>query len=156
MEQLIAPLSKTLGKKPAAKDPAAAAAGGANVTTGKNDSIFVILHSYALVLGVLLRYSMNLTVFSSPLSSSICLYHSYYYNLSNLYVSIFLSLGPEADRALDLVKSAVRAVLAVNTIDDIANINRKWAEFADKVKKDEYTAELVRALENEKAFEGNY
>jgi len=54
------------------------------------------------------------------------------------------------------VKSALRAVLAVNAIDDIANINRKWAEFADKVKKDEFTAEIVRALENEKVFEGNY
>lgn len=71
-------------------------------------------------------------------------------------MTFFQSSGPEADRALDLVKSALRAVLAVNTIDDIANINRKWAEFADKVKKDEFTAEIVRALENEKVFESNY
>jgi len=37
VEQLIAPLTKTIGKKPAAKDPSAAAAagGGASAPTGK-------------------------------------------------------------------------------------------------------------------------
>ena len=92
MEQLIAPLTKTVGKKPAAKDPATGAAAPS---------------------------------------------------------------GPEADRALDLVKSALRAVLAVNAIEDIGTTNRKWAEFADKVKKDEFTADLLRSLETERAFEGS-
>lgn len=61
VEQLIPPLTKTISKKPAAKE-AAGTAGGATVT------------------------------------------------------------GPEADRAMDLVKSGVRAVLAVNAIEDIGQV----------------------------------
>ena len=32
-------------------------------------------------------------------------------------------------------------------------VNRKWVEFVDKMKKDEFTSEIVRALETEKSFE---
>ena len=67
--------------------------------------------------------------------------------------------GPEADRALDLIKSGLRAVLAVSAIEEVAataaGSNRKWAEFAEKVRKDEYTADLLRSLETERAFEGS-
>lgn len=87
VEQLIAPLSKTIGKKPPAKDPADAASGA--------------------------------------------------------------GAGPEAERALDLVRSGVRAVLAVGTIEDICQINRKWADFLEKVRRDELTAGIVHALESE-------
>lgn len=61
--------------------------------------------------------------------------------------------GPEAERALDLVRSGVRAVLAVSGIEDVAQISRKWGEFADKVRSDEYTADIVRALETERSLE---
>jgi hypothetical protein len=61
--------------------------------------------------------------------------------------------GPEAERALELVRSGVRAVLAVSAIEDIYQINRKWGEFVEKVRKEEFTAEIVRALETEKAFD---
>ncbi len=132
MEQLIAPLTKTIGKKPAAKDPSAAAAGGASAPTGR-----IPICSFVQIIWVSRHVLCALKT---------CFIRHF----------PFVSEGPEADRALDLVKSALRAVLAVNAIDDIANINRKWAEFADKVKNDEFTAEVVRALENEKAFEGNY
>ena len=56
---------------------------------------------------------------------------------------------PEAERALDLVRSGVRAVLAVGAIEDICQINRKWADFLEKVRRDELTAGIVRALESE-------
>ncbi len=61
--------------------------------------------------------------------------------------------GPEAERALDLVKSGVRAVLAVGSIEDINQVSRKWAEFAEKVRKDEYTADILRSLESERALD---
>lgn len=61
--------------------------------------------------------------------------------------------GPEVERAMDLVRSGVRAVLAVNAIEDIGQINRKWGEFMEKTRKEEFTAEIVRALETEKAFD---
>jgi hypothetical protein len=63
--------------------------------------------------------------------------------------------GPEAERALDLVKSGVRAVLAVSAIEDIGQVSRKWAEFYEKVRKDEYTADILRGLESERTLE-NY
>eukprot|EP00429_Kryptoperidinium_foliaceum_P106680 CAMPEP_0176257504 /NCGR_PEP_ID=MMETSP0121_2-20121125/38083_1 /TAXON_ID=160619 /ORGANISM="Kryptoperidinium foliaceum, Strain CCMP 1326" /LENGTH=224 /DNA_ID=CAMNT_0017597349 /DNA_START=1 /DNA_END=675 /DNA_ORIENTATION=+ len=61
--------------------------------------------------------------------------------------------GPEAERALELVRSGVRAVLAVSAIEDIAQINRKWADFAEKVRKDEFTSEIVLAIEAERALD---
>jgi len=42
VEQLIAPLTKTIGKKPAAKDPSAVAAGGASAPTGRKPILFAL------------------------------------------------------------------------------------------------------------------
>lgn len=94
-EQLIAPLTKTIAKKPVPKDEGAAAGGAGGGAA-----------------------------------------------------------GPEAERALDLVKSGVRAILAVSAIEDVCQVSRKWAEFYEKVRKDEYTADIVRALESEGSLEG--
>lgn len=62
--------------------------------------------------------------------------------------------GPETERANELVKSGLRAVLALNRLEDIASVSRKWSDFVEKVKKAEHTAAFVQAIENEKTFEG--
>ena len=61
--------------------------------------------------------------------------------------------GPEAERAFDLVKSGVRAVLAVSAIEEVGQVCRKWQEFVDKVKKDDYTAFVIKSLETDKSFD---
>ena len=63
--------------------------------------------------------------------------------------------GPEAERALDLVRSGLRAVLAVGRIEDVAQISRSWADFSEKVRRDEYTAALLQAIESERASEAH-
>ena len=115
VEQLIVPLSKTLSKKPANKEPApASSSSSSNAAAAANNA----------------------------------------------------ASGPELERAMDLVKSCVRAVLAINlaAMEDSNSsgssgggqqgvVSRKWVEFVDKVKKDDFTAEIVRALETEKSFD---
>lgn len=61
--------------------------------------------------------------------------------------------GPQADRSMDLAKSALRAVLAVNGIEDIGSVSRGWAEFYDSLRKDEFTNSLMQSIEKEKAYE---
>jgi len=64
-------------------------------------------------------------------------------------------VGPETERANELVKSGLRAVLAINKLEDVANVSRKWSDFVEKVKKAEHTSAFVAMIENEKTFESH-
>ena len=55
-------------------------------------------------------------------------------------------VGPEAERALELIRSGLRAVLVVNRVEDMAQ-NRRWSDFVDRLsRRDAPTAELLDAL----------
>lgn len=55
-------------------------------------------------------------------------------------------VGPEAERALELIRSGLRAVMVVNRIEDISQ-NRRWADFVDRLsRKDSPTAGMLEAL----------
>lgn len=49
----------------------------------------------------------------------------------------------------ELLKAAVRAILAINKIEDVRVVSRKWNEFMERSRKMPKTEELFHALENE-------
>jgi cullin-associated NEDD8-dissociated protein 1 len=55
-------------------------------------------------------------------------------------------VGPEAERALELIRSGLRAVLVVNRIEDIAQ-NRRWADFVEKISRKDVCGELLESLQ---------
>src|SRR4051794_17011757 len=62
--------------------------------------------------------------------------------------------GPETERANELIKSGLRAILALNRLEDVGSISRKWNEFVERVKKSESNAAFLVSIENEKSFDG--
>ena len=62
--------------------------------------------------------------------------------------------GPEVERAMEVIKSGVRVVLAINRLDEqgeAAGLTRRWLEFFDRISKREPTAEIVLQLRDEKS-----
>lgn len=59
--------------------------------------------------------------------------------------------GPEVERALELVKSGLRAVLAVNRLEETGAVSRKWSDFVERVRKSHDA--VVSAIENERSFD---
>ncbi len=49
----------------------------------------------------------------------------------------------------ELLKSTVRAIIAINKIDDVRVISRKWNEFVERSRKSPKAEELFHAFENE-------
>ena len=43
-------------------------------------------------------------------------------------------VGPEAERAQELVRSGIRAVAAISNLEDIVS-NRQWQDFIDRLKR---------------------
>lgn len=64
-----------------------------------------------------------------------------------------MAAGPETERAFELIKSGLRAMLALNRLEDVSSISRKWNEFVERVRKSEQNAAFLLAIENEKSFE---
>ncbi len=62
--------------------------------------------------------------------------------------------GPETERANELIKSGLRAVLALNRMEDVSAVSRKWSDFVEKVRKTEHNVAFLQVIENEKSFEG--
>ena len=49
----------------------------------------------------------------------------------------------------ELLKIVVKASLAINKIEDVRSISRKWCEFIEKLRKSPITLDLFASLENE-------
>ncbi len=64
-----------------------------------------------------------------------------------------MAAGPETERAFELIKSGLRVMLALNHLEDVGSISRKWNEFVERVRKSEQNAAFLLAIENEKSFE---
>jgi len=58
-------------------------------------------------------------------------------------------VGTEVDRANELIRSGLRAVLAISAIDDSAGISRKFWDFVDRIQKREKLAAMVMAIKQE-------
>jgi hypothetical protein len=54
-------------------------------------------------------------------------------------------VGPEVERAVELVRSGLRAALVVNRLEDIA-LNRRWQDFMERLSKSPATSGLIEAL----------
>lgn len=48
-----------------------------------------------------------------------------------------------------MLKATIRAIIAINKIEDVRSISRKWIDFVEKCKKLPKVAELFHAFENE-------
>jgi len=59
--------------------------------------------------------------------------------------------GPEAERAHELIRSAVRVSLSVNQQlnNDVTVISRKWADFLDRIRRHDTISVVVSAIEND-------
>lgn len=64
-----------------------------------------------------------------------------------------MAAGPETERAFELIKSGLRVMLALNRLEDVGTISRKWNEFVERVKKSEQNSTFLVAIENEKSFD---
>jgi cullin-associated NEDD8-dissociated protein 1 len=60
------------------------------------------------------------------------------------------SQAPEAERAVDLLRSGVRVVVTISGIEGVSQ-NRRWQEFVERVSKRESTTELYRTVCQEKS-----
>ncbi len=49
----------------------------------------------------------------------------------------------------DLLKVFVKAVLTIDTIEEVKSISRRWNEFMDRLKKNPVTAEYIVQIQNE-------
>lgn len=58
-------------------------------------------------------------------------------------------VGPEIDRQLELLKSTLKTVISIQSIDD-SNSNRRWTEFVERLTKREATATLMETLRHER------
>ena len=58
-------------------------------------------------------------------------------------------VGTEVDRANELIRSGLRAVLAISAIDDSAGISRKFWDFVDRIQKKEKLANMVGVIKAE-------
>ena len=59
----------------------------------------------------------------------------------------------EIDKVNDLIKSCLRTVVAVNAIEDISVVNRKWLDFFDRIKKDKKLNEMINSLDSDKTLD---
>lgn len=62
------------------------------------------------------------------------------------------STGSENDRALEIVRSGLLAVIAINKIEDIST-SRKWIDFVDRLSKKEQIGDMFKTLIEEDKIE---
>jgi len=58
--------------------------------------------------------------------------------------------GPEADRAAELVRSAIKAITAINKIED-SQVNRKWTEFVESLRANPIILAMFGEFETERS-----
>jgi cullin-associated NEDD8-dissociated protein 1 len=61
-------------------------------------------------------------------------------------------VGTEVERANELVRSGLRAILAVNAVDDVC-MNRAWIELMERLMKRENLVEMLEALRKERGLD---
>jgi hypothetical protein len=64
-----------------------------------------------------------------------------------LYKDVKLVGPPRGNR--EMLKTTLRAMIAINKIEDIRAISRKWNDFMEKSKKNPKLVELFHSFENE-------
>jgi hypothetical protein len=57
--------------------------------------------------------------------------------------------GADGKGNREMLKATIRAIIAINKIEDVRSISRKWIDFVEKCKKLPKVAELFHAFENE-------
>ncbi|CAM9970460.1 unnamed protein product [Ascophyllum nodosum] len=62
-------------------------------------------------------------------------------------------VGTEVDRANDLIRSALRCVVAISRIDDV-EVSRKFTEFMDRIHRKERLVNMMATIKSERTLDG--
>jgi len=59
----------------------------------------------------------------------------------------------EIDKVNEQIKGCLRTIVAINSIEDISIVSRKWYEFFDRIKKDDKLHEMINSLDIDKTLD---
>lgn len=62
-------------------------------------------------------------------------------------------VGTEVERANDLIRSALRCVVAIQRVDDVT-VSRKFSEFMDRLQRKERLVSMMASIKSERTIEG--